>query len=66
MGNNQTLTPQEQRKRMAETMWLHYFNQVLFSNNMITEQERNRIANRIVSRKPSAAKSPGSDKHPPC
>lgn len=46
---------QEQQKRMAEALWLRYFNQTLFEKGLITETERNRMAT-LISRRESTEK----------
>lgn len=38
---------------MAELIWLDYFNQYLFEQGAITEQERNRMKVLISSRHPT-------------
>lgn len=50
MADKKRLSAEQQKKLMAEEMWLHYFNQSLFIKGVITEAERNRIANMIASR----------------
>jgi len=46
------LSSAEQQKRsLAEKMWLTYFNQYLFENNILSEAERNRMISKIESRK---------------
>ena len=45
---------QEQKKLMAEKLWLNYFNQTLYENGLLTEGQRNRLKLIIDSRKPSA------------
>lgn len=50
MADKKRLSTEQQKKLMAEEMWLHYFNQSLFMRGVITEAERNRIANMIASR----------------
>lgn len=50
MADKKKLSAEQQKKLMAEEMWLHYFNQSLFMRGVITETERNRIANMIASR----------------
>ena len=40
------------KKNIAERTWLLYFNDVLLEKGLITEQEKNKIANAIASRKP--------------
>ena len=50
MADKKRLSAEQQKKLMAEEMWLHYFNQSLFMRGVITEAERNRIANMIASR----------------
>ena len=37
-------------KRMAEDLWLSYFNRYLFEQGLITEQERNRMVAKIAER----------------
>lgn len=41
------------KKELAEQIWLHYYNQVLFEKGIITENERNRMKNLINSLSPS-------------
>lgn len=41
---------QDQKRAVGEQLWLHYYNDVLFKEGMITEEERNRMANRINTR----------------
>lgn len=50
MADKKKLSAEQQKKLMAEEMWLHYFNQSLFMRGVITEAERNRIANMIAGR----------------
>ena len=50
MADKKRLSAEQQKKLMAEEMWLSYFNQNLYSKGMITAAERNRIANMIASR----------------
>lgn len=50
MADKKRLSAEQQKKLMAEKMWLHYFNQTLFMRGVVTEVERNRIANMIASR----------------
>ena len=45
---------QEQKKLMAEKLWLNYFNQTLYEKGCITEGQRNRLKLMIDSRRPSA------------
>ena len=42
------------KKHVAEQIWLAYFNRTLYEQGLITEAQRNRMALRIESRKPSA------------
>ncbi len=46
---------QEQKGAIGEQLWLHYYNEVLFKKGMITEDERNRMANRINARNSSSS-----------
>ena len=50
MADKKKLSAEQQKKLMAEEMWLHYFNQSLFIKGVITEAERNHIANMIAGR----------------
>lgn len=42
-------------KRMAEEIWLMYFNNYLYEHGVISEKDRNRMVGQIANRKPSAA-----------
>lgn len=42
---------EEQKREAAEQIWLEYFNRVLYDKGLITEDERNRMANRIDARR---------------
>ena len=43
--------PEARQKRVAEDLWLSYFNRFLFEQGLITEQERNRMTAKIAERK---------------
>lgn len=51
MADKKKLSAEQQKKLMAEEMWLHYFNQSLFIKDGITVAERNRITNMIANPK---------------
>lgn len=51
MANTSNHTDQQQKKCLAEQLWLDYFNATLFKKGLITETQRNRISNIINSRK---------------
>ena len=53
MAGERELTVEQQKKNMAELMWLNYFNQTLFEKGLINENERNRMKNNISRRRPS-------------
>lgn len=53
MSSNRSI---EQKRDVAEQLWLLYFNGFLFEKELITEAERNRLHNMITNRKPSAVK----------
>ena len=53
MAGEKELTTEQQKKELAELMWLNYFNQTLYKKGIITESERNRIKNNISRRRPS-------------
>lgn len=38
------------KNQTAETIWLLYYNQILFERGIISESERNRMKNKIESR----------------
>ena len=38
---------EKQKKQIAAQMWLQYFNQTLYSQGLISEAERNKLALRI-------------------
>ena len=48
-----TVHAEQQKHYLAEQLWLLYYNQYLFDKGVITEQERNRMVNRINNRKMS-------------
>ena len=56
MAGERELTIEQQKKNMAELMWLNYFNQTLFEKGLINENERNRMKNNISRRRPSLYK----------
>jgi hypothetical protein len=50
--DNKALRNAMRKKELfAENAWLHYYNEYLYQHKLITEQERNRMTNRINSRK---------------
>lgn len=51
MAMTQEQQNEQKRRKMAEQIWLHYFNRVLFEKGLITERERNRMTQRIENRK---------------
>ena len=44
---NQTFTPKMRRQKMAEKLWLYYFNDVLCKKGLISQEERQRMILRI-------------------
>lgn len=50
MANNSNRTVQQQKKCLAEQLWLYYFNTTLYEKGLITETQRNRISNMIGMR----------------
>lgn len=42
---------EEQRISLNERLWLAYFNQYLYENGMLSESQRNKLKNKIDSRK---------------
>jgi len=57
VAGEKALTAERQKKSLAEKLWLAYFNQYLYEQNMITETQRNRLALQIESRR---ATTPGT------
>ena len=45
------LTNEEREKRMAEDIWLNYFNRYLFECGTISEKEYKRMTEKIAARK---------------
>ena len=45
-----TFRAEQKMQYIIEQFWLLYFNQFLFERGLITEEERNRMANRINNR----------------
>ena len=48
-----------QQKQTAEKIWLHYFNDVLFQQGVISERDRNKMALKIENRKSPSMPTPG-------
>ena len=44
---------ENEKQSVIEKLWLIYFNDTLYDKGLITETERNRMANKIHTRKPS-------------
>lgn len=55
MAGEKVLTGEQEKKSLAEKLWLAYFNQYLYERNLITEVERNRLASQIESRRASTS-----------
>lgn len=51
VAGEKVLTGEQEKKSLAEKLWLAYFNQYLYEHNLITEAQRNRMALKIDSRK---------------
>ena len=45
------LTDEEREKRMAEDIWLNYFNRYLYESKTISEKEYKRRTEKIAARK---------------
>ena len=45
------ITDEEREKRMAEDIWLNYFNCYLYESNTISEKEYKRMTEKIAARK---------------
>ena len=46
-----TLTNEEKEKRLAEDIWLNYFNRYLFEDGTISEKEYKKMTEKIAARK---------------
>ena len=44
---------ENEKQSVIEKLWLIYFNDTLYDKGLITETERNRMANKLHARKPS-------------
>ena len=55
MAGEKALTTEQQKKALTEKLWLAYFNQYLYEQNIITETQRNRLALQIESRRASTS-----------
>ena len=57
LENNEQSTERKmseyEKQSVIEKLWLIYFNDTLYEKGLITETERNRMANKIHARKPS-------------
>jgi len=52
------MTDQTKRLLMTEEIWLNYFNNYLYDQRVITEDERNRMSNQIAARSANKWKTP--------
>ena len=43
-----------EKQNVIDKLWLNYFNDTLFDKGLISEDDRNRMRNRINQRKPQA------------
>jgi len=50
MGDQREQSLEEQRIKLAEELWLNYFNRVLLEQGIITQAEYNRMTALIASR----------------
>ena len=51
MAGENLQTTEQEKKSLSEKLWLAYFNQYLYEQNLITEAQRNRLALQIESRR---------------
>ena len=54
---NEQSNAKAREKRLAEDLWLSYFNRYLYEHGVITEQEHNRMVAKIAERKHHASAS---------
>lgn len=45
-----------EKQNVIDKLWLNYFNDTLFDKGLISEDDRNRMRNRINQRKPQATR----------
>ena len=66
MGDRADICVEQRRKKMAEELWLNYFNRTLLERGVISQAEHNRmvalIANRSSQRKSSTGNNRDQDK----
>ena len=55
MAGEKVLSAEQAKESLVEKLWLAYFNQYLYEQNLITEEQRNRMALKIESRKASTS-----------
>ncbi len=53
MAVDKIASTQQQKRILAEKLWLTYFNSYLYENGMLTESQRNRMFLKIENRKGS-------------
>lgn len=51
------LTDSARKQQAAAEIWLHYFNDCLFQQGLITERERNRMTVKIAAAHPAGQES---------
>ena len=52
MGDRADTSAEQRRKRMAEEIWLNYFNRMLLERGVISQVEYNRMVALIANRSP--------------
>lgn len=55
MAGEKVLSAEQAKESLVEKLWLAYFNQYLYEQNLITEMQRNRMALKIEGRKASTS-----------
>lgn len=50
MDDRKMIGLEQQKKALAEQLWLIYFNESLYRQGLITETQRNRMKNKIECR----------------
>jgi len=53
VAENKSFSTQQEKRSLAEKLWLAYFNAYLYEQGMITESQRNRMLSKIDNRKGS-------------
>lgn len=54
MAEQKQAVTEQQKKIVIDQLWLHYYNQILHDNGMISDRDYSRMKAKINSRKPTS------------